>query len=76
MRTCIAAEEAEFMLDGDDVHMTEIYVVGGTYVVVFDVTADFKLDGVGILAWATGLHCNDKWIKVLRGSCSDTLDEV
>ncbi len=76
MRACIAAEESEFMLDGDSVHVTEIYVVGGTDVVVFDVAADFKLDGVGILAWAAGLHRNDKGIKVLRGSCSDTLDEV
>ncbi len=76
MRACIAAEESEIMLYGDNVHMTEINVVGGTDVVVFDVTADFKLDGVGILAWAAGLERNDEGIKVLPHSSSDILDQI
>lgn len=72
----ISAEEAEFMLDGDDVHMTEVYVVGGTDVVVLDVAADLELDGIGILAGTAGLHRNNQRIKVLPPRGADTLDKV
>lgn len=72
----IAAEKAEFMLDGDEVHMTEIYVVGGTDVVVLDVAADLELDGIGILEGTARLHRHHQRIKVLSCRGADTLDKV
>ena len=76
MRACIPAEEAEFMLDRYEVHMTEVYIIGGTNIVVLDVSADLELYRIGILTWAAGLHRNDQRLKILSSRGADTSDKI
>jgi hypothetical protein len=48
IRAGITAKKAEFVLNTDNINVTEINIIGGTNVVTFDILTDFELDWIMI----------------------------
>ncbi len=62
--TGFSAEQSEFVLDRDDVNVTEIQIIGSGDVIIFYICAYFKLNRIAVDGVTAGAHSNHEGFKL------------